>query len=207
MRVTSLLVRISWQLVQPVAMAEWVNLPLALSAWHSAHFAGSVFLSSGTGWMLAKSRLAPAKRVHPTRTRTTLVTTASKAYVDKCTTRAEAGQVTRGCDREHKPLFDSGLPRANWPVGNAPESCRGGRTGFFPAQPRNPTPRRAGRLDGYHSLRTDSKASFSDFWWAKRISSPVSVVFVLAGPQVLWITAPSPIAPARASVCGEKHGS
>src|SRR5581483_9991866 len=81
------------------------------------------------------------------------------------------------------------------------------RTGFFPAQPRNPTPRRAGRLDGYHSLRTDSKASFSDFWWAKRISSPVSVVFVLAGPQVLWITAPSPIAPARATVCGEKHGS
>jgi len=32
LRVTSLLTRTSWQLVHPIAIAEWTNFPLALSA-------------------------------------------------------------------------------------------------------------------------------------------------------------------------------
>jgi hypothetical protein len=40
-RVTSLLTRTSWQLRQPIAMAEWTALPFDLSSWHSRHFAES----------------------------------------------------------------------------------------------------------------------------------------------------------------------
>src|SRR5690242_9984096 len=54
-RVTSLVTRTSWQLRQPVAMAECTALPLAFSAWHSRHFAASTFLSSGTGCVFPKA--------------------------------------------------------------------------------------------------------------------------------------------------------
>src|ERR1019366_8399375 len=47
-RVMSLFTRISWQLMQPIAMAEWTALPFDLSSWHSRHLAATVFLSHGT---------------------------------------------------------------------------------------------------------------------------------------------------------------
>src|ERR1700686_2628848 len=63
MRVTSLLTRTSWQLRQPVAIAEWTALPFVLSSWHSRHFAESTFLSSGTGCSFANAGISPiAKR-------------------------------------------------------------------------------------------------------------------------------------------------
>ena len=48
-RVTSRLTRTSWQLRQPVAIAECTDFPLLFSSWHSRHFAPSTFFSSGTG--------------------------------------------------------------------------------------------------------------------------------------------------------------
>lgn len=51
--VSVLVVRISWQLWQPMATAEWTWAPLALSAWHSRHLASSVLLSNGTGCSFA----------------------------------------------------------------------------------------------------------------------------------------------------------
>src|ERR1019366_591717 len=55
-RVTFLLTRTSWQLRQPIAMAEWTNLPFDLSPWHSRHLAASMFLSRGTGGTAAVAR-------------------------------------------------------------------------------------------------------------------------------------------------------
>src|ERR1017187_1214108 len=55
-RVTSLVVRISWQLVQPMAIAECTDLPLVLSSWQARQVAGSAFGSSGTGCFAADTR-------------------------------------------------------------------------------------------------------------------------------------------------------
>src|SRR5579872_1923293 len=57
-RVTSLLVRISWQLVQPMAIAEWTDLPLVLSSWQARQVDVSAFGSSGTGCFAAETRPA-----------------------------------------------------------------------------------------------------------------------------------------------------
>jgi hypothetical protein len=58
-RVMSRLTRTSWQLRQPVAIAECTALPLLLSSWHSRHLAESTFLSSGTGWVLGENAGIP----------------------------------------------------------------------------------------------------------------------------------------------------
>src|SRR5215469_16471612 len=55
--VASRFTRISWQVKQPMATAVCTFLPLALSSWHSKHFAESAFLSRGTGLMSAKPPL------------------------------------------------------------------------------------------------------------------------------------------------------
>ena len=54
-RVTSRLTRTSWHEVHPSAIAECTDLPLVWSTWHSRHFAGGVFFSSGTGWTSARA--------------------------------------------------------------------------------------------------------------------------------------------------------
>src|SRR5208283_1737804 len=61
--------------MQPMEMAVWTFLPLPLSAWHSRHFAASVFLSRGTGWMSARrgstrrSKKASTPNVNPAKFR------------------------------------------------------------------------------------------------------------------------------------------
>src|SRR5579872_1281986 len=55
-RVTSLLVRISWQLVHPMAIAECTDLPFVLSSWQAMQVAGSALGSSVTGCLAAESR-------------------------------------------------------------------------------------------------------------------------------------------------------
>src|SRR5580692_3874694 len=61
-RVASLLTRTSWQLRQPVAIAECTTLPFVLSSWHSRHFAESTFLSSGTGCCLAQAGIPTIRK-------------------------------------------------------------------------------------------------------------------------------------------------
>ena len=51
--VASLLTRTSWQLKQPIFMAECTALPFVLSSWHSRHLAASVFGASWTGCLAA----------------------------------------------------------------------------------------------------------------------------------------------------------
>ena len=57
-RVTSLLTRISWQEVQPIAIAEWTDLPLVLSSWQAMQVEVSALGSSGTGCFAAETRPA-----------------------------------------------------------------------------------------------------------------------------------------------------
>src|SRR4029077_13271679 len=47
MRVTSAATRTSWQLEQPMAIAECTDFPLAFASWHSRHLASSTFGLSG----------------------------------------------------------------------------------------------------------------------------------------------------------------
>src|ERR1700686_1054005 len=62
MRAPSLLTRTSWQLRQPVAIAEWTALPLVFSSGYSRHFAESTFLSSGTGCSFANAAMSPIRK-------------------------------------------------------------------------------------------------------------------------------------------------
>src|SRR5271165_1955254 len=56
--VMSLTVRISWQLVQPMAIAECTDLPFVLSSWQARQVEVSAFGSRGTGCCTAEARAA-----------------------------------------------------------------------------------------------------------------------------------------------------
>ena len=54
-RVTSFVTRISWQLMQPIAIAECTALPFVLSSWQAMQVEGSALGSRGTGCLAAKA--------------------------------------------------------------------------------------------------------------------------------------------------------
>jgi hypothetical protein len=84
-RVTSLLTLISWQLVHPMAIAEWTDLPFVLSSWHCAQVAGSCLGSKGTGCLAAQAAVQDALiRTMIEIAFRTLFTTASAIPVCNC---------------------------------------------------------------------------------------------------------------------------
>jgi hypothetical protein len=58
MYVAPLTLATEWQTVQPMDIAVWTNLPLALSLWHSRHFEGSTFGGRVTGCLGISAREA-----------------------------------------------------------------------------------------------------------------------------------------------------